>query len=76
MFLRVDENKTELFEFLAQCIAELQVDGKQIVTTFKNSVLCNQGFQQSNFSPCYTKKLTLESFSILLMQLNQGMIEF
>ena len=52
IFLRVDENKTELFEFLAQCITELQVDGKQIVTTFKNSVLGNQGFQQSNFSPC------------------------
>ena len=52
MFLRVDENKTELFEFLAQHIAELPVDGQQIVTTFRNNVMCNQERQHANLSPC------------------------
>ena len=52
MFLRVDENKTELFEFVAQCIAELPVEGKQIITTFRNHVLCNLDRQLSNMSPC------------------------
>ena len=52
MFLRVDENKTELFEFLAQRMSELPNTDKQIITTFKNEVLCNQNRQQANLSPC------------------------
>ena len=52
LFLRVDENKTELFEFLAQRISELPNTDKQIITTFRNEVLCNQNRQQANLSPC------------------------
>ena len=52
MFLRVDENKTELFEILAQRISELPNTDKQIITTFRNEVLCNQNRQQANLSPC------------------------
>ena len=52
MFLRVDENKTKLFEFLAQRISELPNTAKQIITTFRNEVLCNQNHQQANLSPC------------------------
>ena len=38
-FLRVDENKTELFSLLAQKTQELYIEGKQIVTTFGEKVL-------------------------------------
>ena len=50
MFLRVDENKTELF--LAHCIHELPITDKQILTTFKTEILCNSNLPQSNLSPC------------------------
>ena len=51
MFLRVHENKTELFEFLAQRISEQPNTDKQIITTFINEVLCNQNRQQANLFP-------------------------
>ena len=52
MLSRVDENKTELFEFLAQLISEQPNTDKQIIMTFRNEVLCNQKRQQVNLSPC------------------------
>ena len=51
MVLRVDENTTELFEFLAQRIADLTNTDKQIVLTFRNDVLCNQNCLFENISP-------------------------
>ena len=56
MFLRVDENKTELFEFLAHCIHEQPITDKQIVTTFRTEILCNSILPQSNLSPCSHKE--------------------
>ena len=52
MFLRVDENKAELFEFLAHHIAGLQNTDKQIITTLRNEVMCNDSLQHPNLSPC------------------------
>ena len=40
-FLRVDENKTELFEFLAEQSVTLG-NGKQVISTKGKSVVCNQ----------------------------------
>ena len=70
MFMRVDENKTESFEFLAQCIgiADLTNTDKQSVTTFRNDILCNQNRK-------HTKKLTLELFFTLLILLMLGTSE-
>jgi len=39
-FLRVDENKTELFQFLAQQSLSLSEDGKEIYCTSGEQVLC------------------------------------
>ena len=52
MFLRVDENKAELFELLAHHIAGLQNTDKQIITTLRNEVMCNDSLQHPNLSPC------------------------
>lgn len=39
-FLRVDENKTELYQFLAICIAALVIPGKEVYSTYDTNVVC------------------------------------
>ena len=50
-FLRVDANKTELFNYLAQCVIAIETD-KLIVTTRGSIVLSNHAFDQSSLSLC------------------------
>ena len=52
-FLRIDENKTELFSFLATKIATIETR-KQVVTTHDLDVLCINTNQQqvSTLTPC------------------------
>ncbi|KAK3785613.1 hypothetical protein RRG08_015498 [Elysia crispata] len=40
-FLRVNENKTELFSLLAEKIQSIHTEGKQVMTTFGESALCS-----------------------------------
>ena len=50
-FLRNDSNKTELFEFLARNIANIKTK-KQLITTFKDSVLSTNVTDTSSIAPC------------------------
>ena len=51
-FLRVDENKTELFEFLAEQSVTLG-NGKQVISTKSKSVVCSQHRDDiTDLSPC------------------------
>ena len=53
-FLRVDENKKELFSFLAEQIPPVEFgDGKQVITTKGEQVLCSPlRFDSSSHTPC------------------------
>ena len=52
-FLRVDENKTELFKFLAKKIERTKVEGKELFITFGDSVLSSASREDlSSISPC------------------------
>ena len=53
-FLRVDENKTELFRFLAKQVERTELDqGKELFSTFGDSVLSSASREDlSSISPC------------------------
>ena len=53
-FLRVDENKTELFRFLAKQVERTELDqGKELFSTFGDSVLPSASREDlSSISPC------------------------
>ena len=51
-FLRIDENKLELFSFLANTIVASVDSSKQIISTHRSEVLCNQSRDLSRLSPC------------------------
>jgi hypothetical protein len=50
-FLRIDDNKKELFVFLANAAMSIDTD-KLIVTTLNSEVLCNHQRDLSELSPC------------------------
>ena len=50
-FLRIDENKVELFSFLAMKIAAKETE-KQIVSTHRKDVLCTQPRDVAGLAPC------------------------
>ena len=51
-FLRSEENKQELFQFLAQCIVSLHEE-KQVITTKGKDILCSPARNNTtNLSPC------------------------
>ena len=50
-FLRIDDNKVELFSFLATCVTALDA-GKQIISTHHAEVLCTQSRDTSGLAPC------------------------
>ena len=50
-FLRIDENKVELFSYLARSMTEIDT-GKQLITTHHEQVMCTQPHDTSNLSPC------------------------
>ena len=54
-FLRVNENKTELFKFVAETLVEkakLQLQDKIMVCTNAEKVLCSSGKDTSSLEPC------------------------
>ena len=51
-FLRVDQNKIELFKFLAVETSQLQIDGL-VIASHEKSVLSNQNIDQSTLAPCH-----------------------
>ncbi len=50
-FLRIDDNKVELFSFLATYISALDT-GKQIITTHRAEVICTRSRDTSGLAPC------------------------
>lgn len=50
-FLRVDANKTELFNYLAQCVMTVETE-KSIITTQGPIALSNQPMDLTGISPC------------------------
>ena len=50
-FLRIDDNKVELFSFLATCVTALDT-GKQIISTHHAEVLCTHSQDTSGLVPC------------------------
>ena len=51
-FLRSEENKQELFQFLAQCIVSLHEE-KQVITTKGKDILCSPARNNTtNLAPC------------------------
>ena len=52
-FLRIDDNKAELFSYLAICVSALDAS-KQVICTHHADVLCSQprGLGTSGLAPC------------------------
>ena len=50
-FLRINDNKTELFSFLATSAATISTD-KQVISTCHTGVLCTQSRDVSGLAPC------------------------
>ena len=51
-FLRIDENKVDLFSFLATTVVASINCSKQIISTHRTEVLCNQSRDVSGLAPC------------------------
>ena len=51
-FLRDSQNKEELFKYLAECTAALQLEGKVIVTTYGDDVLSGGPLEMESLAPC------------------------
>ena len=50
-FLRIDENKTELFSFLSAQVSGIDTD-KQVIATCLTEVLCNNRQDAAGLAPC------------------------
>lgn len=50
-FLRIDENKTELFEFLSEESMSIESD-KIVIATSGEGVLCNKEYEKARLQPC------------------------
>jgi hypothetical protein len=70
-FLRIDDNKTELFSFLATNAASIDTD-KQVITTYNTDVLCMNRQDVSVWLPAPMKRPILASCSTLKMPLDKG----
>ena len=51
-FLRIDENKSELFRFLSNAVIDAYIHEKQVLCAFEQSVLSSQNHDISYISPC------------------------
>ena len=62
-FLRINDNKTELFSFWATRAAAIATD-KQVISTCHTGVLCTQSRDVSGFAPCTHEEADVhESYS-------------
>ena len=52
-FLRLNENKTELFKYLAEQTIKIHInDSQQLISTYKQHVLCRFPQETDKLSPC------------------------
>jgi hypothetical protein len=51
-FLRCDENKTELFTFLAECITNIHIEGVEIISTYDCDVISSGNIHKEGIAPC------------------------
>ena len=49
--MRIDENKVELFSFLATTVVASIDSSKQIISTYRTELLCNQSRDVSGLAP-------------------------
>ena len=80
-FLRVDENKTDLFHYIANCVCTelFKIDeGKHIVTTYKDSVISSDQNVPNDLAPCNHEegdyRSVLHAFHMSKKQLRNVMI--
>lgn len=52
MSFNVDENKAELFRFLADLCVGLKIEGKQVISMHRCGVMHNSDMYICNLSPC------------------------
>ena len=73
-FLRVDENKTELFHFLSLHITQIRVDRKEIIATDGQGILCapHQEDLLSQLSPCSHEEADTRIFVHCVDAANSG----
>ena len=73
-FLRVDENKTELFHLLSLHITQIRVDGKEIIATDGQGILCapHQEDLLSQLSPCSHEEADTRIFVHCVDAANRG----
>lgn len=73
-FLRVDGNKTDLFQFLAEHIRHMQIAcGKQVVISYGEQVLFNQPRErQSDLAPCTHEEADTRMFVHAVDAVRQG----
>ena len=55
-FLRLEDNKTELFEYLSRKLADMPNDSRQIITALKDGVLSNPPYEDVKGYPHVLKK--------------------
>lgn len=70
-FLRIDENKTELFSFLASSVANLATN-KHIITTQGTGILCSNRQDVSALAPCTHEEADTRIFLHLQDSVQQG----
>ena len=70
-FLRIDENKVELFTFLATMAATIQTE-KQIISTLHKNVLCSQPRDVAGLAPCSHEEADTRMLLHVVDAVNQG----
>ena len=70
-FLRVEENKIELFAYLATCVTSVNTD-KQIISTEQANVLCTQSRDVSMLAPCTQEEADTRIFLHVNDIVNEG----
>ncbi|KAL9954824.1 hypothetical protein ACROYT_G042404 [Oculina patagonica] len=71
-FLRVDENKVELFKFLSECIASLQVE-KEVISTYGKQILSTlPRTDNSSLAPCTQEEADTRMLLHVQDAVNQG----
>ena len=63
-FLRLNENKTELFKYLAEQTTAIDISGKQLISTYEQHVICKLPQETALFLPAPKKKPILEFCSM------------
>ena len=70
-FLRIDDNKVELFSFLATSVVAIDTE-KQIISTHHRDVLCKQTRDVSGLAPCTHEEADTRMFVHLEDAVRQG----